>query len=63
MPVPIVNLMVFVLRNSLKPINNIITNVCTKGANHEKRYGFRMFQKFGEGFYYGEATMNKFIKA
>ena len=62
MPVPIVNFMVFVLRNSLKPINNVITNVCTKGTNYEKRYGFIAFQKFGEGFYYSEAAMNKFIK-
>ena len=61
MPVPIVNVMVVVLRNSLAPINRIITNVCTKGNQHEKKYGFIAFRKFGEACYHGENTMNRFV--
>ena len=55
MPVPIVNVMVVVLRNSLAPINRIITNVCMKGSAkatadnkpYLDNYGFIFFNKFG----------------
>ena len=63
MPVPIVNVMVVILRNSLAPINRIITNVCTKGTNYNQNYGFLFFKQFGRGCYYGEKSMNRFISA
>ena len=43
MPVPIVNVMVVVLRNSLAPINRVITNVCTKGPKGHNNLGFTFF--------------------
>ena len=61
MPVPIVNVMVVVLRNSLAPINRVITNVCTKGPKHEEKLGFIFFKQFGSGCYYSEAAMNRFL--
>ena len=63
MPVPIVNVMVVVLRNSLAPINRIITNTCTKGAKYESNPGFIFFSTFGRYCYTGETAMNKFLKA
>ena len=62
MPVPVINFMVVVLRNSLAPINRIITNVCVKGNNYEKKYSFMFFKQFGYGCHYGNAAMNRFIK-
>ena len=62
MPVPIVNVMVVVLRNSLAPINRVITNTCTRGSNHSKHPGFMFFRGFGYYCHTGEATMNKFLR-
>ena len=61
MPVPIVNVMVVVLRNSLAPINRVITNVCTKSKQPEKHLGFMFFNKFGLACYLGETKMNQLI--
>ena len=64
MPVPIVNVMVVVLRNSLAPINRVITNCCRRGPNHElNNYGFLFFRGFGNLCYKGEGAMNAFIES
>ena len=71
MPVPIVNVMVVVLRNSLAPINRIITNVCMKGSAkatadnkpYLDNYGFIFFNKFGQVCYFGDQAMTRFVSA
>ena len=62
MPVPIVNVMVVVLRNSLAPINRVITNLCTKGPKKDQHLGFTFFSQFGAMCHTGDAYMNNFIK-
>ena len=63
MPVPIVNLMVVILRNSLAPINRVITNTCTRGSNHTSKPSYMFFRTFGYYCYTGETTMNHYLKA
>ena len=63
MPVPVVNVMVVVLRNSLAPINRVITNTCTRGSNYASNPGFIFFRGFGYYCYTGETAMNKYLKA
>ena len=61
MPVPIVNLMVVILRNSLAPINRVITNSC--GTKSQKHPGFIFFRGFGYYCYTGETFMSSYLKA
>ena len=61
MPVPIVNVMVVVLRNSLAPINRIITNVCMKGPKYEENLGFMFFRGFGNGCHQSNLAMNRVL--
>ena len=61
MPIPIVNVMMVLLRNSLAPINKFLTYQFATGYKYEERLGFILFSEFGKFCYNGERAMNRVI--
>ena len=49
MPVPIVNVVVVILRQSINPINRFLIKTFMSGQVHEyeRQLGFRFFKQFG----------------
>ena len=63
MPIPIVNVCMVVLRNSLAPINRFLTWKFATGYEYQKRLGFILFSDFGKFCYTAERRMNIIINS